>query len=383
MEEGEAAKEGETPKPEEKTPMYVINGFFMSMREAYTKPGRKIHYFAVDWDPKTLSWADFRGKTLGATNPANAQPGSIRRHILSEYQSLGLTSEPNVGENGVHASASPFEGLSERLNWLGAKVEEDAFGKAMLGMMDAEMIKKWTKDPQVDCDGVMSSVFDCLEDMDADDCISKIAKIMQIEEPPPPALLRNAAFIFVKPHAVNDAVVALVKEKLGAAGITISSEGEIPAEKIAADMLIDNHYYAIANKATLTTPKDLNPPFTKLSEFETTFGLSWSSALQRGLVYNALEACNKLGIDGAALEAKWRDGESKGNKQTPPTIRWLLLSIDCSDRIESHPHPRKTSQVWWRFLRRPHRMNSKVPARALLSRHRHCPNSWNLHSHAT
>jgi hypothetical protein len=34
----------------------------------------------------------------------------------------GLKEVPNVGDNGVHASASPFEALAERLNWLGARL---------------------------------------------------------------------------------------------------------------------------------------------------------------------------------------------------------------------------------------------------------------------
>lgn len=32
-------------------------------------------------------------------------------------------------DNGVHASASPFEGLAERMNWLEQPMESDAFGK--------------------------------------------------------------------------------------------------------------------------------------------------------------------------------------------------------------------------------------------------------------
>ena len=52
--------------------------------------------------------------------------------LCSEWQSLGLKSEPNTGDNGVHASASPFEALAERTNWLGATIEGDSFGRAML-----------------------------------------------------------------------------------------------------------------------------------------------------------------------------------------------------------------------------------------------------------
>ena len=42
-----------------------------------------------------------------------------------QWKELGLKSEPNVGDNGVHASASPLEGLAERMNWVGAKLQTD------------------------------------------------------------------------------------------------------------------------------------------------------------------------------------------------------------------------------------------------------------------
>ena len=50
----------------------------MAMREKYTKPGESIHYFLVEWDPAKLSWEDFRGKTLGATDPAT---GALGLHL--------------------------------------------------------------------------------------------------------------------------------------------------------------------------------------------------------------------------------------------------------------------------------------------------------------
>ncbi len=49
-----------------------------------------------------------------------------------------------------HASASPFEALAERLNWVGADIKTDAFAQAMVtaGIPEAT-IQQWTKDPQV------------------------------------------------------------------------------------------------------------------------------------------------------------------------------------------------------------------------------------------
>ena len=49
-------------------------------------------------------------------------------------------------------------------------------------------------------------------------------------------------------------------EGLKKAGVTITAQGTLDHAVIAEKLLIDNHYYAIANKASLTKPKDLNPP---------------------------------------------------------------------------------------------------------------------------
>ena len=93
---------------EGKDPIYLFNGFFMSMRQKYVS-GPGIYYFAVSWSAKDLKWCDFRGKLLGPTNPEDAPKDSVRGTILTQWKELGLASAPNTGDNGVHASASPFE----------------------------------------------------------------------------------------------------------------------------------------------------------------------------------------------------------------------------------------------------------------------------------
>lgn len=163
--------------------IYVMNGFYMQMRSAYTNPGEKICWYTVSWPADALSWQDFRGVVLGATDPSAAPKGSIRRTILEEYKALGLTTKPNTGDNGVHASASPFEGLAERVNWLGADVDSDAFGKGMLAAKVSKgKISEWSGDSQVSVAGETApgktmSVFDTLEDLDADDSLAKMSKI--------------------------------------------------------------------------------------------------------------------------------------------------------------------------------------------------------------
>ena len=96
------------------------------------------------------------------------------------------------------------------------------------------------------------------------------------------------------------------------AGIKITKEGTLDAATIEKDKLIDNHYYAIANKASLTKPKDLNPPQAKQDDFEKKFGISWSDALAQQKVFNALDACAKMGITGDEMDAVWGKAKAAG-----------------------------------------------------------------------
>jgi len=163
--------------------LYIMNGFFMAMRSKFTEPGTQIYYYSVAWDASALSWADFRGKVLGPTDPASAPADSLRGTIFKDWEALGLKAQPNTGDNGMHASASPFEGLAERNNWLGAAVAEDLFGKQLLaaGMAEAT-IKDWSVDPQVTiAEGKKGSIFDAVEDQNVADCLQKLVELSKIQ----------------------------------------------------------------------------------------------------------------------------------------------------------------------------------------------------------
>merc|ERR1712228_555440 len=159
----------------------------MSMRSKFIGKGTSIHCYVIEWDPEKLSWSSFRGKLLGPTDPNDAPSGSIRKLILDKYKELGLTSEPNKGDNGVHASASPFEGLAEKINWLKPMdIKNDSFGKALLDNgLSPKTIQDWSIDPRVivsrkddgEEEGKLSSIFDTLEDMDVDECLKKLIEI--------------------------------------------------------------------------------------------------------------------------------------------------------------------------------------------------------------
>jgi len=160
--------------------LFVINGFYLDMRAKFTTPGTSIYYFNTEWDARGLSWADFLGRVLGATNPATAEEGSLRSVIYQNWEHLGLAAPPDTGDNGVHASASPFEALAERVNWMGASIENDFFGRALLASgLPVSTIQEWCSDPVVFFEEKKQSLFDLLEDLNSRDCLSKASAIMQ------------------------------------------------------------------------------------------------------------------------------------------------------------------------------------------------------------
>jgi len=162
---------------EGKAPIYTFNAFFMTMRSKFVSPECSIHYYVVEFAPETLSWSDFRGKVLGPTDPSLAPPGSLRGDITKNYLDYDLTVEPTVSDNCVHASASPFEGLAERMNWLKVSPENDPFGSRVLAAgISADTVRQWSVDPQVNG----KSIFDQLEDKDADECISILKQLFDI-----------------------------------------------------------------------------------------------------------------------------------------------------------------------------------------------------------
>merc|ERR1719498_430180 len=112
----------------------------------------------------------------------------------------------------------------------------------------------------------------------------------------------SAAFVFIKPHAVTDKVKALVQDNLTKHNIKILSQGTIASEEIDSKKLIDQHYYAIASKATILKPHELNVPADKFKE---QFGLEWTEALESGKVYNALDGCAKLEISPDEMDTQW------------------------------------------------------------------------------
>lgn len=118
--------------------------------------------------------------------------------------------------------------------------------------------------------------------------------------------LLNSAFVFVKPHANTLATQALVSRKLRDAGIAILSEMDIDGKTIDEQKLIDQHYYAIASKATILPAKEIPVPADKFIE---AFGESWETVLKEKRACNAMEALKRFKCTPDELNAAWNQAK--------------------------------------------------------------------------
>jgi len=151
--------------------VYVINGFYMALRQSYIEPGSSIHAYVVQWNTPsslsssvrstslpstlgstTLQWHQFRDKVIGSTNPREAADGSLRKMIYDQYAELGIDLElrPTALNNAIHASASPLEGLAEQISWLQQDVSSVEYGRVLLGRgVPESVILDWCHDLEV------------------------------------------------------------------------------------------------------------------------------------------------------------------------------------------------------------------------------------------
>ena len=160
--------------------IYVMNGFYLNMRSALTASNRGIYAMKVEWSPKhSLTWKQFRGQFIGATDPSKAHFTSIRNYIYKNYQSLGLDNQPTISLNGVHASASPLEAHVELTNWLEQNDDGDELATAdpWVTACSKHLSHLFYKECQKD-----TNIFDQVEDLDANECLQKLIEIQQQRE---------------------------------------------------------------------------------------------------------------------------------------------------------------------------------------------------------
>jgi hypothetical protein len=153
--------------------IFVVNGFYASMRAQFTKPGEKLLVLELRWaEPGGAggggpSWAAFRQECVGATDPASAAPGSLRGLALAQWEALGLAAPPKGAENFLHASAGPAEAAAERRIWLGtAEADDPLLGRCAEGSALLGVLRRWCANEVDEIGGKTGPAFDALEEVD-------------------------------------------------------------------------------------------------------------------------------------------------------------------------------------------------------------------------
>jgi hypothetical protein len=160
----------------------VLNPFHPYQIMHFTPAGRTIVVFECWTD---TAWAALRSEMTGATDPARAAPGSIRRTLLDRKRQLGL-GDVRTATNGVHCSAGPLEAMAEYCRFFSdhaakapIKESETPFGRLLLrhGLGEKD-IARLAKNPILGKEGDGNYAFNLTEDKDSEVAAGLLAKIM-------------------------------------------------------------------------------------------------------------------------------------------------------------------------------------------------------------
>ena len=171
--------------------VYVINGYYLALREDYLNAESPIHILVVEWNDSDLSWNDFNMNVIGIGNPRDSKKGSLAKTISDQYERLDLSEQPINGHSVIHGSSSPLEGLAERCNWFSRDIGEDEYGRVLLGRGIPEgVIERWfttqLESPETSSRGLSRrkdthNIFSLVEGMGALDCTEKLVSLYDDE----------------------------------------------------------------------------------------------------------------------------------------------------------------------------------------------------------
>lgn len=90
---------------------FITNVFYSDMRKQFVDDStKKTHWFVVEFE---CTYSEFKENIIGATDPLDAEPISLRGQLLEKWKELGLERPPSIGENCIHGSANAEEAEKE------------------------------------------------------------------------------------------------------------------------------------------------------------------------------------------------------------------------------------------------------------------------------
>ena len=153
----------------------ILNPFHPYQLVPYTTPGNGI--IAIEGRSRT-PWRDLRIKLTGATNPLDAETGSIRNRLMENADAIGLKSV-GPGTNGIHLSAGALEGMVEIVRFFSDEdrplVHADtSFGRLLAQGPGGPQIDQLAQNILLNVDGEQVSTFDLTEELDAAEAVKKL-----------------------------------------------------------------------------------------------------------------------------------------------------------------------------------------------------------------
>ena len=163
---------------------YIINGFHPRQLDHYTQAGRSIVTMILSGN---ITWKEGRNAFIGATNPGEAMPGSLRNILLHHREEFGL---PAVSSswNGFHLSAGPVEGLVELIRYTSdysknaiCKPMDFTFGKMLADHFNSDAIERILSNTKLDLAGKMTSIFDLTEEKNSGEALNILEKYLHFQ----------------------------------------------------------------------------------------------------------------------------------------------------------------------------------------------------------
>lgn len=122
----------------------------------------------------------------------------------------------------------------------------------------------------------------------------------------------NSALVYLKPLSNNNATQLLVQDWLKSKGFRITFEAEINGEKILHTGLFDKQYVKMSEFAILASPSKLVLSSEIFLKFHKKFGITWTDALRKGIIMNALDSAGYLELDHEELANVWNESCNQG-----------------------------------------------------------------------
>ena len=317
-------------------PVYVINGYFNSMKEQYLDHSATVNCYEIEWDGLQVSWQDLLHKVIGNRDPKQALPTSVRGKAYRQWKKMGMRCRPDLKDNCIHVSSSAFVGLVDRLVWVkDTMLFTDVYGARLVAAhVPIQTLQLWLTNPVIQ----NRPVFDHMYGLEADKCVQKAEQLLMIKAKPEPSdfvksqLLKNPAFIppinkfagtgifakqnssiestllVLKPDWDRPSMVTLIGEVLKSHGVTASVSSLVGAEEMIARSVIKNQYARLYRFAEEIRSITLSPE--EKSHFLTTFDTDWDDVWGSSQVYNAHDIRVELQISDSQLDALCRRSSS-------------------------------------------------------------------------